>query len=101
MPTEEAIQRNWQEQKRRRDRYLKKHPDAVAGRINWFWKSDRQLQRLATLDWRNFCVDFAIPAPDHQLMCLLEKWNGSSGRITVDKIFERIEALGGVVFYWI
>lgn len=49
----------------------------------------------------NFGCDFIVPDADAKLGSLIKQWNmdGKDGSL-MDKIFDRIEQLGGVNFIW-
>ena len=106
MPTTERITRNNQAENQKARDYLKKHPDAVLGLINWHSKHNKRTKKLKhAIPLKNFSYDFAIPRQDKKLTKLISDYNRKPWTPSlikdIDKIFDKIDALNGINFYWI
>ena len=108
MPTTERITQNNTEENNKAREYLANHPRAVVGRINYFHNSGKEIKNLEDImPLLNFAFDWAIPQKDDKLIKLIQDHNNAPfngmGNITasVDKIFDRIEKLNGITFFWI
>lgn len=99
---EENINLNWRLQKKKRDKFLKKYPNALTGRINWYGK--KGFKPLKDVEFYNFSWDFAIPEYDSKLDKLLIEYNKAVGKDIykyVKAVTKRIEKIKGIHFYWI
>lgn len=116
MPTVETIEQNYQQELRKRNKYLEEYPEAITFFINdtqdrlecrggaIYW------ERLKDIEFLNFCCAGAIPEKDQELEKLIKKyraidWNEGkpglrAGRL-ITKVFKRIEELNGITFNWI
>lgn len=106
MPTTERIIQNNQAENQKAREYLKQHPDAVLGHINWHSEHNKRTKKLKdAIPLENFSYDFAIPRQDKELAKLILDYNHKPWTPSlikdIDKIFTRIDALNGIKFYWI
>lgn len=106
MPTTERITQNHQAENQKAREYLKKHPDAVVGKVNFYQDDDNEMKSLKdTLPLRNFSYAFAIPGKDEKLQKLIRNYNSKPWTPSlikdVNRIFDRIDQLNGITFYWI
>ncbi len=106
MPTTERITQNNQAENQKAREYLKKYPNAVTGNVNFYQDDDKEMKNLKdALPLRNFSCVFAIPGKDEKLAKLIRNYNSkpwtSSLINDVNRIFDRINQLNGITFYWI
>lgn len=105
MPTTEQISKNNKLQNKLAKEYLKKYPNAILGKINWHSHYDYRTKKLKhAILLKNFSYDFAIPKRDEELFNMLKRWKIKEPPFQeklINRIFDRIENSGGIVFYWI
>lgn len=85
---------------------LGKHPDARVGKINWYSDEDKPIKKLANVTpLLNFSYDFAVPEEDKKLSKMLKEYNNETdfqkASANVTQIFDRIDKLNGISFYWL
>ena len=106
MPTTERITRNNIAQNQKARNFLKEHPHAVTGNVNFYQDDDKETKTLKdALPLRNFSYVFAIPGPDAKLAKLIRNYNAKPWTPSlfndVNRIFDKITQLNGIIFYWI
>ena len=87
--------------------YLKKYPDAIVGKINWYEGEDNEFKRLAdVMPLLNFSYSFALPKEDQWAYEWAYTWNNlltlaEKTTDVVQKFMDYIDEQDGIHFYWI
>ncbi len=90
--------------------YANENGKCYLGNINFYDDTERKkiakgelscYQEYIGQQIYNFAYSFIVPVEDRYLKSLIQSWNsGLPNQVTVNQIFNRIEALGGLVFSW-
>ncbi len=87
--------------------FRREHGQAWLGNVNLYDHTPPNFTQYESGMVRNFSFHFAIPAPDDKLKALILERDAAPYTGTradapmVDAIFNRIEALGGIVLNWV
>lgn len=85
---------------------------AFVGRINYHGEQHKAVARGEMSVYEeckgqmiyNFCADFVVPKADEELEKCIRAWNGDDrlpkSMASVEKITDRVEALGGINLFW-
>jgi len=106
MPTTEQITNNNKTENQKAREYLEEHPDARVGKINWYSDQDKRIKKLANIKTLlNFSYDFAVPQEDKELFKMIKDYNNepdfTKPSVNVTQIFDRIDKVNGISFYWV
>ena len=87
--------------------FLKKYPDAVVGRINWYNLQDKEFPSLKeALPLHNFSCNFALPEKNKLIELAIKSWNETEFEAkhalrTIDRINAWIANVKGIQFFWL
>ena len=73
---------------------------AFLGKINMYNPDDSKYTEYTGQTVYNFSCDFVIPNKDKELLLLIDEWNKTGKTDTLDKIFDRVNVLGGTNLIW-
>lgn len=93
------------------DALRQKHGKLYLGKINFYEDKRKDVVAGGTVyeehtggEVYNFACDYVVPCRDEELQKLVQQWNGNTSlpapSAIIDKIFERVEKLGGVHLIW-
>ncbi len=87
--------------------FLKKHPEAVVGKINWFKNTDSDFPQLHYhMPLKNFSFNFALPERVKLIELAIKSWNETDFEakvavIHLEKINAWIRGAKGIQFFWL
>lgn len=93
------------------DALRQRHGKVYLGRINYYDEKRDEVAAGGNIyeeytgeSVYNFCCDYAVPVQDEELQKLVQAWNGCNSlpmpSDIIDKIFERVEKIGGTHLIW-
>ncbi|MCK4384694.1 MAG: hypothetical protein KAW52_00380 [candidate division Zixibacteria bacterium] len=87
--------------------FLKKYPDAVVGRINWYTEKDKEFPLLKTrMPLCNFSFNFALPERNKLIELAIKNLNESEFEAKwaarqIERISGWIRSANGIQFFWL
>ena len=87
--------------------FLKKYPEAVVGKINWYKNTDSDFPQLHYhMPLKNFSFNFALPERVKIIELAIKSWNETDFEakvavIHLEKINAWIRDAKGIQFFWL
>ena len=94
-------------QNEKAEEFIKKYPDAVAVKINWYKDADKAFPLLKDhMPLKNFSFNFALPERVKMIELAIKSWNETKFEATVavnhlEKINAWIRNAKGIQFFWL